>query len=120
MLLADLPLVLIEWIDSTQPAPQWQWIANIARVAAIKCVTVGFLITDDESVKVIAQNVGDVHGADRQVSGVITIPTRAVTRVTRLRSPCVECVVANRDSSSRRSPKLSAISAGRARSPSRD
>lgn len=74
-------LVLIEWEDSGQPVPQWQWLDDVQVTSAIRCQTVGFLIQDDRAVKVIAQNVGDIQGDARQVSGVIRIPTRAVTRV---------------------------------------
>ena len=51
----------------------------------MQCITVGFLLVDDGTVKVIAQNVGDIHNPERQVSGVITIPARAVIRTTTLR-----------------------------------
>lgn len=77
-------LVLVEWEDSGQPAPQWQWLDDVRVSSAVRCQTVGFLIQDDSAVKVIAQNVGDLEGDARQVSGVIRIPTRAVTRVTSL------------------------------------
>lgn len=80
-------LVLVEWEDSGQPAPQWQWLAEVRVASAVHCQTVGFLIQDDKAVKVIAQNVGDLESKDaRQVSGVIRIPTRAVTRITSLKA----------------------------------
>lgn len=80
-------LVLVEWEDSGQSAPQWQWLSDVHVASAIRCQTVGFLIQDDSAIKVVAQNVGDLDESDaRQVSGVIRIPTRAVTRITSLKS----------------------------------
>lgn len=79
-------LVLVEWEDSGQPAPQWQWLSDVRVSAAIRCQTAGFLIQDDRTVKVIAQNVGDLESDARQVSGVIRIPARAVTRITTLKA----------------------------------
>lgn len=76
------PLVLVEWVDSSQPAPQWQWLDSVI-TTTVRCITVGFLISDSGDVTVVAQNVGDSHG-ERQVSGVITIPVRSVTRITKL------------------------------------
>ena len=79
-------LVLVEWEDSGQPAPQWQWLDDVHVTSAVRCQTVGFLIQDDKTVKVLAQNVGDLESDARQVSGVIRIPTRAVTRITALKA----------------------------------
>lgn len=82
-MMANAPLVLVEWEDSRLPTPHWQWLDTV-KATVVRCQSVGFLVQDGAEVKVIAQNVGDSHGADRQISGVMTIPTRAVTRVTRL------------------------------------
>jgi hypothetical protein len=77
-------LVLIEWEDSGQPAPEWRWLDTVGVAEPIRCQTVGFLVRDDKEVKVVAQNMGDVDSDARQVSGLIRIPTRAVTRITAL------------------------------------
>jgi hypothetical protein len=71
-------LVLIDWEDSGQPIPQWQWIDDMPAYAVIKCQTVGWLIQQDSKVTVVVQNVGD----GEQVSGVMRIPTRCIVRLT--------------------------------------
>src|ERR1700722_9014631 len=81
-----LRLVLVEWEDSGQPAPQWQWLSDVRISSAVRCHTVGFLIQDDRTVKVVAQNLGDLESDARQVPGVIRIPARAVTQITALRA----------------------------------
>ena len=80
------PLVSIEWVDSGQPIPGWQWLEEIERRRPHKCVSVGFLVQDDEETKVLAPNLGSSCGGDDwdQASGLITIPTAAVTRLARL------------------------------------
>ena len=80
------PLVLVEWEDSARPIPAWLWLADdhdLGRI--VKCRSVGWLVHDDEHVKALAPNLGDVDDEDsRQASGVIRIPTRCVTRLVRL------------------------------------
>ncbi len=79
-------LVLVEWGDSGQPEPQWQWLSDVHVAAAVRCQTAGFLIQDNKAVRVIAQNVGDLEGDARQLSDVIRISTRAVTRIATLKA----------------------------------
>jgi hypothetical protein len=88
--MTDRPeLVLIEWVDSGQPIPGWQWLDGLEPRKALKCVSVGFLVQDDESTKVLAPNLGASSGDDDfdQASGLMTIPTAAVTRIERLTCP---------------------------------
>jgi len=87
--MADSPqLVLIEWVDSGQPVPGWQWLGDLQPRQALRCVSVGFLVQDDEKTKVLAPNLG-VSGGDEdwdRASGLMTIPTVAITKLERLTS----------------------------------
>jgi hypothetical protein len=86
-------LVLIEWEDSTQPQGSWSWLEQwdgpTPRV--VRCRSVGWLVCDDEDVKVLAPNLGEC-GGDYQVSGVIRIPARSVVKIVRL--PDADCALA--------------------------
>lgn len=84
-------LVLIEWVDSGQPIPGWQWLADLDPRRAHKCVSVGFLVQDDEQTKVLAPNLGSSNGDEEwdQASGLFTIPTAAVTKIERLTSSSI-------------------------------
>jgi hypothetical protein len=88
------PLVLIEWLDSGQPAPAWQWLDSIGPKRPHRCVSVGFLVQDDDHAKVLAPNLGSSEGAGPfdQASGLTTIPTASVKRILRVTgsaaSPC--------------------------------
>jgi hypothetical protein len=83
---ASPPLVLVEWLDSGQPVPVWQWLEQIEPRRPHLCVSVGFLMQDDAEAKVLAPNLGASNGRSDwdQASGVITIPASAVQRVVRL------------------------------------
>jgi len=73
-------LVIIEWEDSRQPCGAWIWQDEV-EVESVKCQSVGWLITDNEDIKVLAPNRGDVSCERSQVSGVFTIPTRCVIKI---------------------------------------
>lgn len=81
-------LVLIEWVDSGQPIPGWQWLSDLGSREPHRCVSVGFLVQDDEKSKVLAPNLGASGGDGQwdQASGITTIPTVAVQRMERLTS----------------------------------
>ena len=82
----DTPLVLIEWEDSAQPIPGWIRLSEFESGTAVSCVSVGWLIQNDERMKVLAPNMGEVEDAEQiQASGIIRIPTSAVTRIVCLR-----------------------------------
>jgi hypothetical protein len=97
------PLVLIEWVDSGQPIPGWQWLDMIEERRPHRCVSVGFLVQDDAAAKVLAPNLGASNGGGGfdQASGLTTIPTAAVERMVELTWPSASAC-------SRPSPSLSA------------
>lgn len=76
---ANKPLVLIEWVDSAQPTHGWSWLEDHPWTGVVKCQSVGWLVHEDEEVKALAPNLGNM-GGDIQVSAVIRIPTQAVIR----------------------------------------
>ena len=76
-------LVLIEWEDSRQPVASWQRLNEFIKLDVCKCVSVGFLISDDGEQKVLASNMADIENKDNiQASGVIHIPSKCVLRIT--------------------------------------
>lgn len=80
------PLVLIEWVDSTQPEPAWRHLDNMPELKVVECASVGWLVGDSEGVKMLAPNIGDLNTeGNAQASGLIRIPLRSVTRQVLLR-----------------------------------
>ena len=59
----DCPLVIIRWEDSAQPIPAWRHLSQLPETRAIECATVGWLLKDDDDVKVLCQSVGDLDNA---------------------------------------------------------
>jgi len=80
----DYKLVKVEWEDSRQPIPEWQFLESFEPPSTVQCVTVGYLIKDEKGQKAICQNIGD-YKKDMQVSGVITIPSSCISNITNLK-----------------------------------
>lgn len=78
------PLVLVEWEDSQRPLAAWGWIDELAPPTPSNCVSVGYLVVESKTAIAIAGNVGDLDRQRHQCCGVITIPRRAVKRLTKL------------------------------------
>ena len=94
------PLVLVEWEDSAQPVPNWAYLADLDEASAVVCASVGWLVHDGETVKVLAPNMGHLNEKSSvQVSGVIRIPARCIVNVVLLDEPPVTS--ASSDPSSR-------------------
>ena len=74
-------LLLVEWVDSAQPVPGWRHLDDLPELEVLHCVSVGWLVGQTDTVKMLAPNLGDVRSNDnRQASGVIRIPVVAITR----------------------------------------
>lgn len=77
-------LVLIEWMDSHVDGG-WRHLDDDVEDRAIVCRSVGWLILDGEQAKVIAPHMNEPEEkVPRQAAGVMTIPARAVLRITGL------------------------------------
>ena len=86
--LPHVRLVMVEWEDSAQPTSSWVFLSDFTEPTVIRCVSVGWLIHDGQSVKSLAPNFGSVNDeASLQVSGVINIPASCIVRITDLAEP---------------------------------
>jgi hypothetical protein len=81
---APYPLVVVEWEDSAQPISAWQWVDDYREPEILKCLSVGYLITETDTAIALAPNLGDVTREKAQACGIIRIPQRAITRTWRL------------------------------------
>jgi hypothetical protein len=80
-------LVQIEWVDSRQPTASWQRVAHLDYLSECRCTSVGFLLRDGDTAKVLAVSVAD-EGDEMQATGVFVIPTAAVLSVKLLTASC--------------------------------
>jgi hypothetical protein len=74
-------LVAIEWEDSQRPLAPWQWLDEYTLPDAVRCVSVGFLVAQNDAALALAANLGDVDQARAQGCGIIRIPVSAVRRI---------------------------------------
>lgn len=78
-------LVLVEWLDSTQPTSNWCFLSDAPELETIECVSVGWIIQENEKVLMLASNIGDYESGDgAQCCGCIRIPKVSITRTVRL------------------------------------
>ena len=73
------PLVLVEWLDSSRVGEGWVDLADIAEPNPSKCVSIGFLVRENEKGKVLVPTVADVeHEQNRHTHGGIMIPACSI------------------------------------------
>ncbi len=83
-----MKLVLIEWLDSHSGKGAWQTVEQLERAAEpLYCQSVGWLISENKSCKVIVPHLAGEKNGDTVLQGCgdLTIPTNAITKVTVLR-----------------------------------
>jgi hypothetical protein len=75
----DCPLVLVEWIDASRLSDGWlDWTA-IPKPSPHKCVTVGFLVSENDKAKILVPTIADVeHAENRHTYGGMLIPKTAI------------------------------------------
>lgn len=74
-------MVQIEWVDSKRPNPTWKFLSDMEKEEVCKCVSVGYLIHDNEDIKVLAPNMADIESKEMQCCGEITIPTASIKKI---------------------------------------
>lgn len=63
-------IIIVEWEDSRQSDPKWQWIDDFEPLGICICTTIGYLIKITADALYISQSITD----DGQMAGIITIP----------------------------------------------
>lgn len=69
--------VLVEWLDSRRTTSEWEWLDAFEFEQPARIKTLGYLIRETVDGIWIAQSLS-VEEERQQVSGVMTIPRRAV------------------------------------------
>jgi hypothetical protein len=84
--LKSYPLVLIEWIDASRLSDSWMDLSDIPEAYPHKCVSVGFVISENKTGKIVVPTIGDVeHPDNRHTYGGMLIPKSAIISERRLR-----------------------------------
>ena len=83
-------LVLVEWVDSSQPVSAWHFLDDSPALEVVHCTSVGWLVKKDARALMLAPNIGGTERGDMaQGSGFVRIPRSAVTRVVALEEAAV-------------------------------
>ena len=81
-------LVIVEWLDSSSPIPEWRHLDNPPAARVILCLSVGWLLHDSDGVLMLAPNLGDINDQiNAQASGFMPIPQSSIIRSIELRDP---------------------------------
>ena len=76
------PLVRIRWLDSTSPPAAWTSIADWKGIASLECISVGYIIAEDDKSKTIAPHLAYPDDDDQcQGNGIIVIPCGAILSI---------------------------------------
>jgi hypothetical protein len=74
------PLVMIHWLDSCDIAG-WKRLDSWSGVRTLQCVSVGYLIREDEFSKTISPHLAyPDDDANTSGAGIMVIPTRAIMK----------------------------------------
>lgn len=84
--------VRVDWLDSKQPVPAWQWVSDLGAPAPARCTSVGFLVGESADAITLAQSLADADD-EAQAGGTMTIPRACVLDLAELApsassSPC--------------------------------
>jgi hypothetical protein len=75
----EYPLMLIEWVDSSRLGGGWLDLDEIKEPDPHLCVSVGFLVKENERGKILVPTVADVkNAANRHTHGGIMIPACSI------------------------------------------
>jgi len=78
-------LVMIKWEDSVQPTSSWDYLSDAPPLEVVLCLSVGWIIDQNEKVLMIAPNIGDCDSEKNiQGSGFIRIQKVAITKIIEL------------------------------------
>lgn len=79
-------LVMIEWADASRLSDSWMDLAAIPDAYLHKCVSVGFVVSENEAGKIIVPTIADIeHPANGHTYGGMLIPRGAIISETILR-----------------------------------
>jgi hypothetical protein len=78
----EWPLVRVRWVDSSSPRVGWVRLSEWEGVGSLDCVSVGYLIHEDERQKTLAPHLAYPDDAEQcQGNGIIVIPLGAIVSV---------------------------------------
>jgi len=75
-------LVVVEWLDASRLSDGWIDLKDVPSVYPHRCVTVGFLVSENKHGKILVPTVADIeHENNRHTYGGMMIPAGAIISV---------------------------------------
>lgn len=72
-------LVMIEWSDASRLSDGWMNVSEVPDAYLHKCVTVGFVISENKDGKILVPTIGDIeHPGNSHTYGGMLIPRKAI------------------------------------------
>jgi hypothetical protein len=83
--LAEYPLIVVEWIDASRISDGWIDIYDLPDPVPHRCVSVGFLVAENENGKILISTIADLqHPENHHAYGGMLIPGAAIISARRL------------------------------------
>jgi hypothetical protein len=74
---------MVEWIDASRLSDGWMDLDAIPEPYPHKCISVGFVVAENDHAKVLVPTIGDVeHANNSHTYGGMMIPRSAITKET--------------------------------------
>lgn len=83
--LEKLKFVKIEWLDSRGVNNQWERLEDSEDEKVCTCISVGYVIMEDDSFMKIAPHIADYEDNDLQHTGSMTITKCSIVRIVNLK-----------------------------------
>jgi len=75
-------LVYVEWVDASQPVPEWHFFSEIEAGVPVPCRSVGWVHTYNKDILMILPAVTGMDTEHRSGMGSMTIPRSAIRSIT--------------------------------------
>lgn len=76
-----MKLVMVEWVDSYGVSSSWEDTSDISKVQPVNCVSVGWVLFEDDTVVTVLPHKAILPGGGTQGCGEMTIPRQAIISV---------------------------------------
>jgi len=72
-------LTMIEWVDASRLSDGWMDLSAIPDAYMHRCVTVGFIVSENDDGKILVPTIGDIeHPNNSHTYGGMLIPAGAI------------------------------------------
>ena len=67
-------IVFIKWKDAKGVTSEWEYLKDSEMIHSVTCISIGFLMLENEEETIIASHIGDSESTEEQIIGLMAIP----------------------------------------------